>query len=61
MNPIALITDDGRVVDLTDDGPGWVARHNGYLFHVTATSTGPHRPRPATPEALREWQRHDDD
>lgn len=44
---VKLILDDGSAVELAEDNVGYVARHDGQVFHLTATVTGPMSISPA--------------
>lgn len=35
-----LTLEDGTEIPLTRDAHGFIARHDGQVFHVTATNTG---------------------
>ena len=37
---MTLVLEDGTEIPLSRDAFGWVARHDGQTFHVTATTSG---------------------
>lgn len=45
--PVAISLDDGTQIPVTADQYGFLARHDGVTYHLTATVTGARRLTPA--------------